>query len=85
MKKIDLEHLLADVLGKWCAAVWCLVWKANHGPCSEGSLSHASGLFSWSNFPQKVIKYVHALIRDKCQSTRYFHGPDKSQQALMNL
>lgn len=71
-------------------AVWYLRWRTKHDPSSEGSLAHASGIFPWSNFPPKVIKYVHALIRNKCQSTHDdgsldFHGSDKSQQALMNL
>jgi hypothetical protein len=89
-RKNGLKHLLllANVQGR--DGGWCLDWRTKHGPCSEGSLSHASGIFPWSNFPQKVIKYVHVLIRNKCQSPCYdgsldLHHSDKSQQALMNL
>ena len=52
--------------------------------------SCASGISPWFFCPQKVIKYVPLLIRNKCHSVHMmevsdFHGSDPSQQELMNL
>lgn len=52
--------------------------------------SCASGILPWSSFPQKVIKYVPLLIRNKCQVSTMmeisdFHGSDPLQRELMNL
>lgn len=58
----------ASMQWRWPVGVICLHHRAKQNSCLKGETSYASGILSWSSFPWKVIKYMHFLIRDKCQS-----------------
>lgn len=72
-REASQSHLFfsADMQLKWPVSVMCLHWRAKPNPFSEGKASDASGMWPWSSFPQKVMKYVHLLIRSKCQSVHH--------------